>query len=153
MSDYQSRKISLPGGREIEVVYLGEVDPGVVREGWVEVPDGDVEEVLTAAFTVFDQLDAELWMCDGCGSDLVRPLAIEERDGGVWHVERECPECSWHHEGDFSRSEIEDYHDALEEGTEELLTALRQMARLNMEGDITRMIDAIDRDGIQPMDF
>lgn len=153
MSEYRTRKITLPGGREVEVVYLGELPAEVCPDGWLEVPGGDVEEALEAAFTVFDRLGHELWMCDECGGDMVRPLAMRERDDGRWYVERTCPECEWHHEGSFGRAEVEEFHDALEEGTEELLTALRHMARLNMEDDITRMIDALGTDRIEPMDF
>jgi hypothetical protein len=34
-----------------------------------------------------------------------------------------------------------------------MLTALRTMSRLNMEDDVDRIITAIRRDLIQPMDF
>lgn len=153
MSEYRSKKITLPGGREIEVVYLGALPDGVSADDWIELPDASAEDALEAAFTVFDQLGREMWTCEECGGDMVRPLAMEERDDGRWYVERTCPECDWHHEGSFSREDVDDYNDALEEGTEELLTALRHMARLNMEEDVERMIDAIGADRIEPMDF
>lgn len=153
MSEYRTKKIILPGGREIEVVYLGELRSGALAEGeWFDVPDADIEEALGAALADLSGVRCELWMCDRCGSELVRPLALEECEG-VWRVERECPECGAHDDGFFSRDEVEQYHDALEEGTEELMTALRQIARLNMEEDVERMIDALRADRIEPMDF
>jgi hypothetical protein len=154
MSDYHSRKITLPGGREIEVVYLGEVPAEAVGTGgWAEVPDAEVGEMLGAAFTAFDRLSSELWMCEGCGSDLVRPLAIEAIDDGIWYVERECPECGTRDVGGFTREEVEEYRDALEDGQDELVTALGQLARMNMEDDVARMVEAINDGLIQPMDF
>jgi rubredoxin len=154
MSDHRSRKITLPGGREIEVVYLGEVPPSVAdSEGWTDLPGDSIHDALGAAFTAFDQLPAELWVCDDCGGDLVRPLALEECQDGLWRVERLCPDCGARHEGGYGRVEVEDFHDAIEEGTEELLSALRQMTRLNMEHDVELLIEAIRDDRIQPIDF
>lgn len=153
MSDYRSRKVTLPGGREIEIVYLGEVRPetvGAARAGEVM---HELDEMLHAALSVFDQAGPELWRCDACSGDMVRPLAIEPAENDMFRVERTCPECGWHEEDLHGPEQVENYHDALEEGAEEMLTALRTMARLNMEDDVDRMITAIRRDLIQPMDF
>jgi len=48
---------------------------------------------------------------------------------------------------------VEEFHDALEDGTELLLRALRELARRHMEEDVERMIAALREDRIQPMDF
>lgn len=146
MSDYRSRKIHLPGGREIEIVYLGEA------VGATDAPEDDDVALAAALASVFEE-PAELWMCPSCGSDLVHPRTMHEHDEGTWTIERWCPACDWDDVGVFDRDQVEHFHDALDEGTEELLTALHTMTRLNMEDDVDRLAAAIRRGLIQPMDF
>lgn len=153
MSDYRSKKITLPGGREIEIVYLGDVRPETVELARGGTAANELDEMLQAALAALDQERAELWRCGSCGGDMVRPLTVEPGDDGMLRVERMCPECEWHDDGTFAHDQVESYHDALEEGAEEILTALRTMARLNMEDDVARIITAIRGDLIQPMDF
>lgn len=149
MSEYRSRKIHLPGGREIEIVYLGEAAGVAAGIGG----DDDDATLAAALSAVFDEPLAELWMCPACGSDLVHPRSMHDHGDGAWAIERWCPACDWEDEGVFDQEQVEHYHDALDEGTEELLTALRTMSRLNMEDDVDRLVRAIRRDLIQPMDF
>jgi hypothetical protein len=153
MSDYRSRKITLPGGREIEIVYLGDVRSETVDAARAGEAAHELDQMLQAALTVFDRDPSDLWLCGSCHSDMVRPLVVEPADGGMFRVERLCPDCEWHDDGTFTHEQVESYHDALEEGAEEMLTALRTMSRLNMEDDVDRIITAIRRDLIQPMDF
>jgi hypothetical protein len=153
MSDYRSRKVTLPGGREIEIVYLGDVRPGTVDAAHAGEVVHELDEMLHAALSAFDEATHELWRCGACPGDMVRPLAVEPAEHGMYRVARTCPECGWHDDGVHSHDQVESYHDALEDGAEEMLTALRTMARLNMQDDVDRMITAIRRDLIQPMDF
>ncbi|MFP5451101.1 MAG: hypothetical protein ACLGG9_05040 [Thermoleophilia bacterium] len=153
MSDYRSTKITLPGGREIEIVYLGDVRPETLDASRAGEIAHELDEMLHAALTVFDRERPEMWLCGSCPGDMVRPLVVEPADGGTFRVERMCPDCGWHDDGTFTHEQVESYHDALEEGAEEMLTALRTMSRLNMEDDVDRIITAIRCDLIQPMDF
>ncbi|MEQ8833718.1 MAG: hypothetical protein RIB67_04655 [Miltoncostaeaceae bacterium] len=146
MSDYRSRKIHLPGGREIEIVYIGEAAAAAAE------PDAE-DIMLAAALSALDDPLPELWMCPGCGSDLVHPRTMHDDGDGAWAIERWCPACDWEDEGVFDQEQVEHFHDALDEGTEELLTALHTMARLNMEDDVERLVHALRRGLIQPMDF
>jgi len=92
MGVYRSRRLRLPGGREIEVILLGDLPEAVVDGGGAPIAAGRPQEPPAGP-------GAELWMCDGCGGDMVRPLALEELSDGRWRVERTCPECGWHHAG------------------------------------------------------
>jgi hypothetical protein len=152
-SDYRSRKVTLPGGREIEIVYLGDVRPDTVDAVRAGETTDELDEMVQAALRVFDHARSDLWLCGACPGDMVRPLAIEPADDGMFWVERMCPDCHWCDEGTYTQERVESYHDALEDGAEEMLTALRTMSRLNMEDDVDRMITAIRRGLIQPMDF
>lgn len=145
MREYQSRRIALPGGREIEVVYFSDPDDALAGAAWEAGAfcDGPV-----AARTA----PAELHLCPECSGDLVYPVDWIDVDG-CWTIVRRCPDCEWTHRGEFTQEQAEDFDDALTDGSEEMLCALRRMARRNMEDDVERLVTAI-RDGlIEPIDF
>lgn len=141
MKGYRTKKISLPGGRVIEIVYFSEPEPG----------DEAFEE--TAATAEPAPAATTLHMCPSCDGDLVYPVAWEERSGETWRIDRRCPNCEWTHTGDFHQTEVEVFDDILNEGTESLLVHLRDFARANMQDDVERLITALEHDLIEPMDF
>ena len=148
---YRTRKVSLPGGRVIEIVYFH----GDGSTGPEDNADG---HSISDSETTQDIRNEGLHICQNpdrpdCNSDLVYPVNWEERAGDRWKIERRCPNCEWRTTDEFHQSEVEPYDDVLNEGTEDLLIGLRNFARSNMEEDVERLIDAIRNDGIQPMDF
>lgn len=149
MKGYRTKKIALPGGKVIEIVYFS--DPGDAVTAGVKVdietagPDADVFGAESSAL--------DLHICSSCESDLVYPVSWEEREGDAWRIERRCPNCEWRHVGEFTQDEVELFDDALNDGTEDLLVNLRSFARANMEADVERVIEAIHLDRIEPMDF
>ena len=176
MKGYRTKRISLPGGRVIEIVYFFEPEEG--GQGEVETARAEVETARAEAAAtrhpeapafaeldapVIDAVDAlppleehghgEMHLCPSCTSGLVYPVAWEERHDDRWSIERRCPNCEWRETGEFGQDDVETFDDVLNEGTEDLLVALRNFARANMESDVERMIDAINLDLIEPMDF
>jgi hypothetical protein len=141
MSDYITKKIALPGGRVIDIVYFAEAG---------DLPD---PEPLPAAPREVRPSRDVLHICGECGSDMVYPVAWEERPSERWHVVRRCPECEWRGEGEFHQVDIEIFDDVLNEGTDDLLGSLRGLARTNMQEDIEALIAAINDDRILPEDF
>ena len=140
MSEYVTKRISLPGGQVVDIVYFSEAvaaEAGVTRRQ----PAGPEGRSLP------------LHICPECDSDLVYPVSWEERGGDAWSVERRCPECEWRAVGEFGQDEVEIFDDALNDGTEAVLMALRDTSRRNMEDDVERLIAALNDDLIQPMDF
>ena len=150
MKGYRTKKIALPGGKVIEIVYFSEPgDEGVAPGAEVEIEDTDSDpDGFSPEGTTL-----ELHICPSCESDLVYPVSWEERAGDSWRIERRCPNCEWRHAGEFTQDEVEIFDDALNDGTEDLLVNLRNFARANMESDVERLIDAIHLGRIEPMDF
>lgn len=150
MKGYRTKKIALPGGKVIEIVYFSEPNGDAVVPGVeMEIQEAD------PGFDGFpqDEMALDLHVCPSCESDLVYPVSWEERAGDSWRIERRCPNCEWQHSGEFSQDEVEVFDDALNDGTEDLLVNLRNFARANMEADVERLIEAIHLDRIEPMDF
>jgi hypothetical protein len=150
MKGYRTKKIALPGGKVIEIVYFSEPGSDAVTAGVkvdVETPDPGADMFST------DAESPDLHICFSCESDLVYPVSWEEREGDAWRIERRCPNCEWRHVGEFTQDEVELFDDALNDGTEDLLVSLRSFARANMEADVEQLIEAIQLDRIEPMDF
>lgn len=140
MSDYVTKRISLPGGQVVDIVYFSEAvaaEAGATRRPPAETRGGTLP----------------LHVCPDCDGELVYPVSWEERDDDAWSVERRCPECEWREVGEFGQAEVEVFDDALNDGTEAVLMALRDTSRQNMEEDVDRFIAALLGDQIQPMDF
>ncbi|MEZ0283948.1 MAG: hypothetical protein ACAH79_01780, partial [Thermoleophilia bacterium] len=94
MRGYRTKKISLPGGRVIEIVYFNE-------PGESEVAGLSAEAVQRALEAPEDEAADDagpappLHTCPACTSDLVYPVEWEESSGTSWTVERRCPNCEW----------------------------------------------------------
>ena len=133
MHDYHTKKISLPSGQSIEIIYLIDPDEQGTRDASA-AGAGAAETVLP------------LHRCPECGSDLVYPMAWQETADGQWQVDRRCPNCEWLDAGKYGHDEIEPFDDAVELGTEVLLTELRTWAYANMSDDVERLIAALEQD-------
>jgi hypothetical protein len=153
MRGYRTKKISLPGGRVIEIVFFTEP----AEAGAVQAVQHALESAEDAAAAAEPAGEAHppppLHVCPSCGSDLVYPVEWQESSGTSWTVERRCPNCEWRDIGEFGDEQLGRFDDLLNEGTETLLVALRDTTRANMEAAVERMIDAIKLDLIEPMDF
>ena len=142
--DYITKQITLPGGRVIDIVYFAEPD------GADHLPD---PELVAGTGSHLHPSREVLHLCQECGSDLVYPVAWEERPEDNWYVVRRCPECEWRGSGEYHQLDIEFFDDTLNDGADELLSSLKGPSRANMETDIDRLIEAIHNDEILPMDF
>lgn len=129
-------RVTLPDGREVEVVYL-------------HGRGGAVEEDLAGALGDA----ADLHVCFHCGSDLVHPLEWSDEGGGCWRILLRCPECEATREGVFERSEIDRFEEQLDRGMGSLLSDLRRMTHTNMSEEIDFFVRALDADVILPSDF
>ena len=140
MHDYRTKRIALPSGQMIEIIYL--IDPDAPADPADLHPvDGGHLEALP------------LHCCPECGSDLVYPASWQETSEGIWTIQRRCPNCEWQEIGSFEQAEIEPFDDAIEIGMEILLTELRTWTYSNINDDVELLIDALDRDLILPIDF
>lgn len=138
-------QIILPGGQVIELIYVSD-NPGAEC---VSV-DIHLDGAATAVATVEDR---PLHCCPRCEGELVYPIWWEETDDERWTVERRCPDCEWRHVGQFDQDIVDQFDDALTEGTEATLRVLREMAHTNMSEDVELLAEAIATGLIQPIDF
>ena len=138
-SRHHVRRVVLPSGKTIEVVYFEE-HPEMLTAPAPAAPSEPSEH-------------GDLHMCGTCNSDLVYPVEWEEAGSTHWQVSLRCPNCEWTGTGIFEQSAVERFDEELDRGTEALVSDLRRLVQANMEVEIDRFVRALDVDAILPEDF
>lgn len=134
-SSQHTKRVVLPSGRTIEVVYF----------------ESASELSGTAAPAV--QPDQALHSCNSCGSNLVYPLTWEEAGEDAWAVSLRCPDCEHRRDGIFSQDTVAAFDEELDLGTDALTSDYRRLCRANMADEIDRFVTALEADAILPEDF
>jgi hypothetical protein len=127
------RRVVLPSGKTIEVVYFG---------------DATVTERRR-----FPEPADDLHLCGTCGSELVYPVDWEEAGDTHWEVTLRCPNCEWSGTGVFEQDLVERFDEELDRGTEALVRDLKRVMQANMEDEIERFVSALEDGHIVPEDF
>ena len=144
-SRHHVRRVVLPSGKTIEVVYFEEHPE--LRSASAPLP-----EAYSGAHTAGGS-ESDLHMCGTCNSGLVYPVEWEEAGSTHWQVSLRCPNCEWTGTGIFEQDSVERFDEELDRGTEALVTDLRRLVQANMEGEIDRFVRALEVDAVLPEDF
>ena len=142
--DHQLKRIVLPSGKTIEVVYFESLSP-----------EGIAAEVAAEAVAPVPQTgDAlDLHVCPDCTSELVYPVAWEEADEAHWSITLRCPNCEWGEDGVYAQDDCDRFDDELERGTDALTRDYKRLMTANLAEEIDRFAKALEVDGILPSDF
>ena len=125
------KRVTLPGGKMIEVVYFQE-----------ETAQGEQRSP-----------ERQLQVCPYCDSSLVYPTFWSEADQESWEVSLRCPNCEWTETEVFDQDTVERFDEELDRGTDSLVDDLKCLIRANMEEQIERFARALVEDHILPEDF
>jgi hypothetical protein len=134
------RRVVLPSGRAIEVVYFENLAEAAATEPLPTVKRG--RHGLR-----------ELHVCPDCDRELVYPVEWEEVSSTHWEVLLRCPNCEWSDLGVFDQATVDHFDDELDRGTEGLMKDLKRLTQANMEDEIDRFTSALGADAILPEDF
>lgn len=140
MAEFHVKRIELPSGKFVELVYL--------QTGWEQdapAPAGD-----DAAERIHVR---RIELCPQCGSDRVHPLDWREVEDMRWELDVRCPDCRWTSSGVFEQPEVERYDDVLLAAAGDLTEELDRLTRANMAEHLERFRAALDADAITPFDF
>ena len=129
------RRVVLPSGRAIEVVYF-------------ETLAGEAAAAIPAASPIRD-----LHQCPECDRDLVYPVDWEETSPTHWEVLLRCPNCEWSEVDTFDQDTVDRFDEQLDIGTEILIHDLKRLQQANMEHEIDVFTRALDAGAILPEDF
>ncbi|GAC1315888.1 MAG: hypothetical protein NVSMB25_00590 [Thermoleophilaceae bacterium] len=140
--DHQLKRIVLPSGKTIEVVYFDHPTAPAA------LPAPAPTEIAPAT-----RRDRQLHVCMDCESELVYPVHWEEADERHWNITLRCPNCEWRAAGVFEQGVCDRFDDELERGTDALTRDYRRLVTANLADEIDRFAHALEVDGIVPMDF
>jgi hypothetical protein len=141
------KRVVLPSGKMIEVVYFREIDePAAGARGVTEEPQS-VPEYPPA------EPHQELHVCIDCASELVYPVQWEESGPENWSVLLHCPNCDVYREGIFTQETVEVFDEELDRGADALARDYKRLIRANMAEEIERFVGALQADAILAEDF
>ena len=93
-------------------------------------------------------------VCLFCDAQLCYPTWWRELpDEDAWEVEIRCPECEDTSYGIYSHEEVVLFDEALNFGTDSVISDLNQLTRMNMEEYASLFRVALQDDHILPEDF
>ena len=135
------RRVVLPSGKAIEVIYYEDIEPAL-------------EHVPSRAPLAGGRPEgAEMHLCGTCDSTLVHPLEWSESGPLHWKVTLRCPNCEWTGTGVFTQAEVELFDEELDRGTEQLVHDMQSLSVANLDDEVERFAAALAQDLILPEDF
>ncbi|MFZ1155667.1 MAG: hypothetical protein WAN93_12265 [Solirubrobacteraceae bacterium] len=151
--------VQLPGGRQIEVVYLDsnreQLGSGLSCAPQTTRASSDTP-VAPKPWTGDSPTTAPgeaLHVCRDCAGGLVHPLDWTEESPGRWRILMRCPDCDLVREGVFGEALVERLDGELDRATAALLSDLKRLAQANMADEIEIFSRALELDLIGPSDF
>jgi len=140
------KRVVLPSGKTIEVVYFRESGPA---ERATELPVAEPEAPEHPPAEPHQELHA----CLECDSQLVYPIQWEESGPDNWSVLLHCPNCDLYREGIFTQETVELFDEELDRGADALARDYKRLMRANMAEEIDIFVGALNADAILPEDF
>ena len=64
-----------------------------------------------------------------------------------------CPNCEWSATGVFPQDVVDQFDERLDEGTEHVVSDLKQLMHANMSEEIERFVAALEAEALLPEDF
>jgi len=143
MGDYHVKRIVLPSGKTVEIVYY-QADGG--------------EPVITEAREVEPEPKLglrvrQIELCSSCGEERVHPMEWVEVEDMRWELSVWCPDCEWESTNVYDQAEVERYDDLLNDATDRMIEELDRVTRENMNEAVDRFRAALENDDIVPFDF
>jgi hypothetical protein len=141
------KRVVLPSGKTIEVVYFKEADlPQPAAEP-------QMDEVPAVPADPPAEAHQDLHICVDCRSELVYPVQWEESGPVNWNVMLHCPNCDVYREGIFTQETVESFDEELDRGADALARDYKRLMRANMAEEIDRFVGALASGAILPEDF
>jgi hypothetical protein len=150
-NDHNIRKLILPSGRTIEVVYYSNADeqPNQIKEKTIPKT---LNNVLNALFKKRVKVekkprtDEDLHICPDkdCASELVYPTEWEEHDKTKWEVALHCPECDLVFSGIYEQTVVDKFDENLDKATVSIIRDLKRLTKANMTEEVEYLHDAFN---------
>ncbi len=138
MAEFHVKRITLPSGKVVELVYL--------QNEWHQT-------AMVAAGAPARTRVRRIELCPQCEGDRVHPLDWREVDDMRWELDLRCPDCRWEGGGVYDQVDVERYDDVLLAEAGDMIEELDRITRQNMAEHLERFSAALHADAITPFDF
>lgn len=128
MSDFYVKRIIMPSGKSVEVVYF------------------DISAKSSRP-------QANLHICTQCNSSNVYPIGWNEVNDEMWEIDSRCPDCEHQEKALHYHEDVEAWDALLNSNMDLLIDDLEFVQRSNMEEYIDGFTEALFSDHILPEDF
>lgn len=91
--------------------------------------------------------------CPLCHSELVYPVDWRRDGDAAWVLDLRCPNCEMQRVVAMGREGVEEFNRALYHGAQALAREAESLTRRNFEEEAEKIVAALERGLIQPMDF
>ena len=139
---HYTKRVVLPSGKTIEVVYFKDADEPRAAQPEPQAPEHAPAET-----------HQDLHVCIECASELVYPVSWDEAGPENWSVLLHCPNCEMYREGVFAQNTVEAFDEELDRGGDALARDYKRLMRANMEEELDRFRRALEAEAILPEDF
>jgi hypothetical protein len=146
MPDFHVKRITLPSGKTIEIVYL---DGAAVQSRTTSQLPGAVPALRPAPRPPLRRLE----QCPVCAGERVHPVDWHEAGAEGWELSLRCPDCRFREIGVFGEPEVERYDRVLADECGRMVEELERITRAHMEEEILRLRAALESGGLTPFDF
>ena len=159
--DYKIELFVFPDGTSVEMIVF---DTNGLRRGAAApaAPASPVQAQKTAAprkapapccVPPPPHEDPVAHTCPVCGSRLIYPVDWERSGDAAWTLQLRCPECETRRKVTLDRASVEHINRELYHGAQAMAHEAERLSRRNFEDEVERIVAALERDLIQPMDF
>jgi hypothetical protein len=157
--DFKIELFVFPDGTEVELIVF---DDDCRRRGGTKpaaptapAPKGTAQKTAPSPCCAPPppREDPALYTCPLCGSRLVYPMDWRRDGDAAWKLQLRCPECETRREVTLGRASVEHFNRELYLSSQAMAREAERLSRRNFEEEAERIVAALERDLIQPMDF
>jgi hypothetical protein len=162
--DYRVELFIFPDGSAVEMIVFaqagtpaqGSSQPTRERDAGPAEREAqpDVKPTATQASPPAGQeLSGGAHECPLCGCDLVYPVDWERNSAASWNLGLRCPNCETQRSVVLAREGVEAFNREIYLGSKALAREADSMTRRNFAEESAKLVEALARDLILPMDF
>jgi hypothetical protein len=161
--EFKTELFVFPDGSAVEIIVFDRqgvpaASPsGACRASASATPAGDPPAACRTAGREFSpapaQPEQDAHVCPICRSSLVYPIDWTRENDVAWSLVLRCPECETRRQVLLDRCGVEQFNRELYLGAQAVAREADRLCRRNFEEESAKLVEALQRDLILPMDF
>jgi hypothetical protein len=153
--DYKIEVFVFPDGTQVEMIVFDQASRGrgATAQAAAAPPKTRTAPAPCCVPSPPPREDPDANHCPVCRSALVYPVDWDRSGPASWILILRCPECETRREVTLGRASVEQLNRQLYHGAQAMAREAELITRRNFEEEAERIVAALERDLILPMDF